>query len=399
MAADNAAMSGNVALVVLTLMLLQLVAAAAWALGGVGLKISGQPARHWCVFGLAGAAAMAIFLSQELLPSWLAMSLGNVVLVGAMLAMWRGLLVFVRQPRRDAEAGVIALSVLLISAACALLPSPQAMTAQTMVGCAGLIWALVRTGITAWPGLRAEFGDKGGHGLLSPIVATAALLALQLVDSASLAIAGYGQRPAEAPFHLASLLLLLVLWLLIHGSLALMVLTRVVRKLRHLSQHDPLTGLINRAEWTRRLETQHRWLGRYGDAFALLLIDVDHFKNVNDTLGHAAGDAVLASMAQVLTASARDVDLVGRIGGEEFAVLLPRADLAAARRAAERLRQMMADTEVQWRQQPIRVTVSIGVALATDADESPQHLSERADQALYQAKANGRNRVVVARRP
>ena len=110
-----------------------------------------------------------------------------------------------------------------------------------------------------------------------------------------------------------------------------------------------------------------------------------------------ASDAVLLTVAQVLTASAREVDVIGRLGGEEFGVLLPRSEHMTVRRAAERLRQALGDAETSWKDQPIRLTVSIGAALGTDADEAPSHVLERADRALYQAKNNGRNRTVVAR--
>ena len=393
-------MSGNIALLILALLLLQGMLAGAWAFGAIGLQLWSPPAQLWCAFAVAGALAMALLLARGPLPEALALGGAGVVLVLALLAMWRGLLGFVHQPPRDGEAAAVTVLLLLGLAGCALLlpQGPLLLSALQGLAHGAIVWTLARAGTTIWPALRSEFGARAGYLLLSPLVATLALLVLLLADGLIGLVGTAEPRAADSPFHLAALLLLLVLWLLVHCSLALMVLMRMLRRLRHLSQHDPLTGLINRREWQRRLEAQHRWLGRYGDGFALLLIDVDHFKRVNDTLGHAAGDAVLVNVAQVLIASARDVDTVGRIGGEEFAVLLPRADLAAARRAAERLRQMLCDSEIAWRGQPVRVTVSIGLALATDAEESPEQLSERADRALYQAKQNGRNRVVVARR-
>jgi diguanylate cyclase (GGDEF)-like protein len=128
----------------------------------------------------------------------------------------------------------------------------------------------------------------------------------------------------------------------------------------------------------------------------LLLVDIDHFKRINDTLGHAAGDAALVTLSQMLAGSARQVDIVGRLGGEEFGVLLPRTDPMAALRTAERLRKTLAAAELRWRGEPLTLTVSVGVAIATDPDEAPAEVLERADRALYQAKREGRNRSVVA---
>lgn len=161
-----------------------------------------------------------------------------------------------------------------------------------------------------------------------------------------------------------------------------------------LAYFDTLTGLPNRASFNQAIA---QITGAASAPFGLMLIDIDHLKAVNDTMGHAAGDAVLLTVAQVLTASAREVDVIGRLGGEEFGVLLPRSEQMTVRRAADRLRQMLGDAETTWRGQPIRLTVSIGAALCNDADESPTQLLERADHALYQAKNTGRNRTVVAR--
>jgi diguanylate cyclase (GGDEF)-like protein len=126
------------------------------------------------------------------------------------------------------------------------------------------------------------------------------------------------------------------------------------------------------------------------------MIDIDRFKVINDTRGHAAGDRVLKAVAQALVGSAREIDVVGRIGGEEFCVLLPRTDRSAADRAAERLRAAIADLAVPWKEQFIEVTASIGVAVCESASESSQTVLDRADKAMYRAKETGRNRVVVA---
>lgn len=156
---------------------------------------------------------------------------------------------------------------------------------------------------------------------------------------------------------------------------------------------DDLTGLANRRAFDRQ------WAAAMANAYtngvpcALLLIDLDHFKRVNDVLGHATGDAVLRQFGALLRDRVRDVDLAARLGGEEFAVLLSGSDGADALSAAERLRAAAADPS--W-QQPgvVPVTVSIGVAASSEAVEDPVRLIEMADERLYRAKAAGRNRVV-----
>lgn len=150
---------------------------------------------------------------------------------------------------------------------------------------------------------------------------------------------------------------------------------------------DPLTGLRNRRAFDSELTER---LG--SGPVALLLFDLDHFKQVNDTHGHPAGDDVLRRAAKVLSAGLRSVDQAYRLGGEEFGVLLPLADERVAAAVAERLRAAVAAEDMGG----LRVTTSVGVALAGRAGQSADELYHEADRALYRAKRNGRNQVVVS---
>jgi two-component system, cell cycle response regulator len=171
---------------------------------------------------------------------------------------------------------------------------------------------------------------------------------------------------------------------------------RARQELFALATKDALTGLRNRRYFLEGAETEFARSRRHGRGFALLLIDADHFKQVNDTRGHAAGDRALQGIAEICNRSLREVDLVGRLGGEEFAVAMPEADLVVACQVAERLRQQIGEHEVAAEDQAFRVTVSIGVAAASPADRTLDQMLRRADQALYTAKNSGRNRVAVA---
>ena len=387
---------GNVALTLLTLLLLQLLAAAGWALAGWKLDLSRRAAAHWSISAVLGAVTLGLVLARGTGPDWLTIELSSVVGVASLLTLRRGLLQFLHLPTEDIEA-VLLLGMLASALALAsLLPAQVLEPAQIALNCLGMLYVLLRTAVQVWPVLRREFGEPLALFITAPLLAGASLFAIRLVAVLAAPSLGMRQLPLDSAPNIAVALMLLLLSGLLHGSLAAVVLLRMVNKLRRLSQHDDLTGLVNRAEWLRQLDAHHRWLGRYGEPFGLLMLDIDHFKNVNDTLGHAAGDAVLSAIAQVLIASARDVDVVGRIGGEEFCILLPRADAASVRGIAERLRQAIGDTEIQWRQRPVRVTVSAGLAMVDDALESPLQALERADQALYLAKRGGRNRVVLA---
>ncbi|MCW3060257.1 MAG: response regulator/GGDEF domain protein [Capsulimonas sp.] len=164
-------------------------------------------------------------------------------------------------------------------------------------------------------------------------------------------------------------------------------------RLESLAMTDGMTGLVNHRVFYERMTEACAGAARYRIPFALLLMDVDHFKSYNDTYGHPAGDTVLKEVAQLLEESARDTDVVARYGGEEFAMLLPLNDLEGARTMAERIRVSIECYAFAHRP----ITVSIGVSAFAVDRETPEALVSSADQALYEAKRAGRNRVVLAR--
>lgn len=166
--------------------------------------------------------------------------------------------------------------------------------------------------------------------------------------------------------------------------------------LRRLATRDELTGLLNRRELDRILEYEQERALRFTHPLALLMIDVDHFKAVNDAHGHPVGDAVLREIARRLTRKARNVDRVARFGGEEFAVVLVQTDRAAALDMAERIRTAIErDAIFATQTLAINITTSIGVAVLPEDAHSPSALLAAADKALYAAKAAGRNRVMT----
>ncbi|MCG5216313.1 GGDEF domain-containing protein [Streptosporangium sp. KLBMP 9127] len=166
-------------------------------------------------------------------------------------------------------------------------------------------------------------------------------------------------------------------------------------QLQAAARTDPKTGLLNAAAWQREADTEIARARRTGDPLALLIIDIDHFKRVNDTYGHLAGDHVLVEVAGVLRSQIREYDRVGRFGGEEFVVLLPGADMTEARRVAERLRVRVGRTAVPVDDELITVTVSVGIALRTLHGDDLLDLLAAADVALYQAKSLGRDRICL----
>lgn len=167
------------------------------------------------------------------------------------------------------------------------------------------------------------------------------------------------------------------------------------QQLRELASHDPLTGILNARAYYARCDQLIRLGQRERHPFAVIFIDLDHFKSINDTHGHAVGDAVLKAVALILSSRLRNSDALGRIGGEEFSVFLPNTDQEGALRVGENLRQAIATLAIPAAGQHLRVTASLGVAPGDAAQDDMQSLQHRADQAMYRAKAAGRNRVTL----
>ncbi len=163
-----------------------------------------------------------------------------------------------------------------------------------------------------------------------------------------------------------------------------------------LAVTDPLTGLHNRRYMESHIATLMERAVERDRPLALLVVDIDHFKPVNDTYGHDAGDEVLREFARRLKTSVRGIDLACRFGGEEFVIVMPEADLGTASAVGERLRRLIAGApfEVGGGAHALDITISVGIAVRAGGDDAPDALLRRADQALYRAKRDGRNRVV-----
>ena len=201
--------------------------------------------------------------------------------------------------------------------------------------------------------------------------------------------------------QLRRLLLVLVFWGAVILALTLVALRRLlhrtiqVQSLRQQVQRDAMTGLFNHAYLQQQLDLEILRSRRYGTGFSLLMLDIDHFKQVNDTHGHQVGDQVLKAVADLLERMARSADVVARYGGEEFAILMPETSPAGAMEMAERLRRAVADHDHSANEQLFAVTISIGVTSCGPKIPCPdsEGILKMADSALYASKRSGRNRV------
>lgn len=198
-------------------------------------------------------------------------------------------------------------------------------------------------------------------------------------------------------YELMEFALALAIAIAVVNILALLSLVvGVVSKAYLMSLQDHLTGLFNRRYLEKTMAAEHAKAVRSGQPYSVIMVDVDHFKRINDTFGHVSGDLILQKVAKTLQATARQADVVGRLGGEEFCIVLPATELEGAVKAAERFRAAIEAASVQIDNKPVRATASLGVATFSDPYEEWLEILERSDEVLYEAKKGGRNRVAAS---
>jgi diguanylate cyclase (GGDEF)-like protein len=211
------------------------------------------------------------------------------------------------------------------------------------------------------------------------------------------AILGVGNKPSDYDEKDVELVSYMadVVWTIVERKQADEQIRRLNSQLERLAMTDELTGLANRRSFFIQGNEEIKRARRYKTPLTLLMLDIDGFKNVNDTYGHETGDAVLQCIANTLQENCREVDVAGRLGGEEFGILLPNTKAADAATLAERLRQAIESQACSAQGIQMSVTASIGVAAYSEEALNLDALLRRADTAMYQAKRLGRNRVVL----
>jgi diguanylate cyclase (GGDEF)-like protein len=382
----------NTAQALLAVVLLQQgLLCALWLVAG-RLSLARRAASHWAVAAALVALSMAVLLGRGTLPLWLSVGMGNWLLVAAMVAQRRGVQRFARRAPGDREhAAVLGLAAAGMFAA-SMLQDP--MLPAIVAGGLAIGWTLLRSSHEIATGLRAEFAGSA-RGCAAPLALAGTMFALRGALAPlfpdTLATSIVADTGANAAMVFAGLALGLVL----NMALMAMVVVRLVSRLQHQSDHDALTGLLGRRPLQRELHAAAERQQRTGERFAMLSVDIDHFKRINDSHGHAAGDAVLVRVARALREASRAPDRVARIGGEEFCLLLPAVQPGDARRVAERVLQTARALVHPELGDGAVVTVSVGLAVA-ERGEAPDRLFRRLDRALYRAKTAGRDRIEVA---
>lgn len=365
-----------------------------WWTAGTWMGLSSRAARYWLIATLGNGVGLCLMLIPGSGPAMLRVL--TACSLAALGAIWlrQGLQVFLKLPRAETRQLALSMALMVFNI---LVCVPLDWQAAGVAVSAGVVAATMLWSVReAFHPLRQEFnpGTAWTAAVMFGVVALCAMLT------------GLSQlRPdwswpwLQSPLDTRQFVLTFVsvtLSILTSFVLGYIVVMRLVARLEHLSQHDGLTGLLNRRAIEALLDREAQRLERFNQPFSILLIDIDHFKRVNDRLGHPAGDQVLIEVARRLQVEAREVDHVARYGGEEFCVLLPHTEHEGALQAAERLREGVCERPITWGNATVPVTISMGLVCANDPRESLQSLLRRADAALYQAKDGGRNMVVSA---
>lgn len=337
------------------------------------LRILSQPASNW--------------LADWPLP--LRLALPEFGLLGSMLMLLLALRRMLRSRRRPRDLNwVCGLGALGVVAGLASGSATAALVASKA--------AVVLLALLAARDVVQGIGSQLSRTITACTMLPFALLALLLMAHiGELLLVPAASRPLPSPIRAA---LGLVVTSGITLSLIALMIWRLVSRIQHLTHRDPLTGALNRRAFSQALADSQAQLLR-GRGFALAMIDIDHFKRINDAHGHPAGDAALQHAVRIWLAGLREVDRLGRLGGEEFCALLPLAapgDLASATAVAERLRASLAEQPLRWNGVELPLSASFGVALPVVGDAHGEVALARADAELYRAKAEGRNRVCAA---
>ncbi len=364
-----------------------------WGLLSLILRNERGAVAHWAAFMLLIGLGFLLAANRGAERLWWPYVGSSLAYVAAFAALRRGLELFLRIPPSDRELLVV---VGLVSAALvASGPGTDTASLRVTLTYGSLVWMLGSAVAKVAAPAKEEFGW--------PV-----LVAIGV--PAGLVTAGFSARVVQQlldwshPLEMqlsgginGSLLFAYLCGAAIFNfSFMGLVTVRLVTALRQQARHDALTGLPNRRELETRLadEWQRHQLG--GTGFAVLALDLDHFKRVNDVHGHLAGDSVLVQMGQRLRATLGKRDTLARTGGEEFVALLPGADLRAAQVAGERLLASVRGQDFEIDDQSLHLTVSAGLSCAQAGDTRLREVLQRSDEALYRAKDKGRDRLEVA---
>lgn len=370
--------------------------AAAWLAVGLSVREHRKACLSWA-WGwlLIGFAAMLMFVR----PLWTHVLMDvpiNFLLLTAFLQIHQGLGQLAKRPPRLAYTVATYGGLLLIEITRWLLPGQEGLLAWIFA----LTLAIPVSGTIAllWANAPEWFRRRRTTQvlLIFPVFFTVLVLVVRAWMMGRSTQPDQFNFESTTAFIIAATTTFQVCLGFFNFSLFALVLGAMIRRLDNLSSRDQLTGLHNRRVMLEQLAAEHARFRQGEPAYALVMMDLDHFKQVNDRLGHLAGDKALRTIARRLRGALRDGDRIARFGGDDFLLLLPHTDLADACKQAERIRALVSGAPISTSRGAISVTMSIGVSLARQLDVDALPALGRVDTALHQAQSQGRNCLRMA---
>jgi diguanylate cyclase (GGDEF)-like protein len=368
---------------------MQAVAALLWGLGAWLARAERAALAHWSVYAALSALTWTLLAQHYQAPPLLLVLIG----VCSVIALRRGIRLFIGRPLGWTMP---ALMLALVLAGGVVGEDPSWRPLQAVINFGVLSALYLATALDLRQHARDDLHWRFPLALSLPLLLGSVAFGGRALRALSSPESVASEMNVHSTLNVGSALGYIVLVLLLHATLTALVVARLLGQLRQLARRDPLTGLLNRRAMHAALDQHARQRRRAADTFCVLMIDVDHFKAVNDRHGHDAGDRALTHIAHLMTQALRAQDRLGRFGGEEFAVLLPSADLVQALAVAEALRLSVQRAPLLHGTLTVPLSVSIGVAEWAGPAEDPTRLLARADDALYRAKRLGRDRVEAA---
>ena len=366
----------------------------AWAVAALALPNDRAAAGCWAAYAGGSALALLMIVLGMHHGEPAIRALGNMLVVAATLALQSGVWRFTGQRRWPWVQGV----VLLITVGLAWLAALSADWVPVRIGVVAALWGAIYFWVArdVWQHLANTRRRHWRPLYIAPLL-LAGLMLLARTLRAVLAPESVSVEVEQGTLlSVGSSLAGLIAALLLQMTLVALVVTRLVDRLERLSRHDALTGLLNRRAIDEILSQEEQRARRLSGPLSVLMIDIDHFKRINDSQGHGVGDRALQHLAAVMRTQLREIDHLSRWGGEEFLAVLPATSAAEALVMAERLADRVRSLPLVNDDIRLGLTVSIGVAEWLGPDDTVLQLLGRADAVLYQAKRNGRDQVRAA---
>ncbi|MFC4655687.1 GGDEF domain-containing protein [Rheinheimera marina] len=373
--------------------LLAIIAGIAWALMTRPLRVAPKASVRFFITNVLLAIGVYLLLLGQNHSYWGFWLASDLFILSSFATLGWGIQHLFKQPTS-------ALRDSLLLSVCAALMLMLHLTANigTELGvsfCVTASYLLGQAGRNKFIAIRHHFNSLAASLMAIPLLLTALLFVVRALLLLVLPADNQDMLNHASEQGLPMLWCYVVLILAVNATVFGGALARLVAKIRTMAEHDPLTGLYNRGAVLKRLQQCHENLQKQQIPYGLILLDLDHFKQINDSYGHDAGDAALQQCAATLRSSVRPNDILSRYGGEEFLLVLPDCAEAYVCAVAERVCLAIEQSPLQWQQQQLQLSASLGHIWA-DPDLTVDQLLSLADKAMYQAKGAGRNTSVKA---